>query len=63
MKLFHWIKNIATKQSAVNRALTLFLPLGQGISTRADYAPLAKEGFATNSVVFAYPSLRLAGFH
>lgn len=53
MKLFHWIKNIATKQSAVSRALTLFLPLNQGISTNADYTTLAKEGFTQNSVVFA----------
>jgi phage portal protein BeeE len=53
MNIFHWIKNIGTKQSAVNRALTLFLPLGQGISTSADYATLAKEGFTQNSVVFS----------
>ncbi|MCH8312871.1 MAG: phage portal protein [Nitrospinae bacterium] len=53
MNIFHWIKNIATKQSAVSRALTLFLPLDQGVSTRADYATLAKEGFTQNSVVFA----------
>lgn len=53
MKIFQWFKDIATKQSAVSRALTLFLPLDQGISTRADYATLAKEGFTQNSVVFA----------
>jgi len=53
MNIFHWIKNIGTKQSAVSRALTLFLPLDQGISTDADYATLTKEGFTKNSVVFA----------
>jgi HK97 family phage portal protein len=53
MKIFNWIKNMATKQSAVSRALTLFLPLDQGISTSADYATLAKEGFTKNSVVFS----------
>lgn len=53
MKIFQWFKDTATKQSAVRRALTLFLPLDQGVSTRADYATLAKEGFTQNSVVFA----------
>jgi len=41
------------KQSAVARALTLFMPLNQGIASRTDYASLAREGFIQNSVVFA----------
>jgi len=53
MKIFQWFKNVGTKQSAVSRALTLFLPLDQGISANVDYATLAKEGFTKNSVVFA----------
>ncbi len=53
MNILHWIKNMGAKQSAINRALTLFLPLDQGISTNVDYATLAKEGFTKNSVVFA----------
>ncbi len=49
--MFQWIKNM--KQSSVARALTLFLPLNQGISPRSDYVSLAREGFTRNSVVFA----------
>ncbi len=50
MKLFHWLKR---KESAVARALTMFLPLGQGIASRADYPSLAREGYTRNSVVHA----------
>ncbi|GJL78801.1 MAG: portal protein [Nitrospinaceae bacterium] len=53
MKLFQWFKNRNTKQSAITRALTMFLPLGQGISSNTDYASLAREGYGKNSVVFA----------
>jgi len=53
MNIFEWFKNRATKQSAVTRALTMFLPLGQGISSNADYSSLAREGYGKNSVVFA----------
>jgi HK97 family phage portal protein len=53
MKILDWFKNRATKQSAVTRALTMFLPLGQGISSNSDYSSLAREGYGKNSVVFA----------
>jgi HK97 family phage portal protein len=53
MKIFQWFKNRNTKQSAVTRALTMFLPLGQGISSDADYSSLVREGYGKNSVVFA----------
>jgi HK97 family phage portal protein len=53
MKLFQWFKNTSGKQSAVTRALTLFLPLGQGVSNNVDYASLVREGYGKNSVVFA----------
>lgn len=53
MNILQWFKKAAVKQSAVNRALTLFLPLGQGISGNTDYVSLAREGYAKNSVVFA----------
>lgn len=53
MKLFNWLKSIAKKNSAAHRAMTLFLPLDQGVASRTDYASLAKEGYAQNSVVFA----------
>jgi hypothetical protein len=53
MKILQWFKDITTKQTAVSRALTLFLPLDQGVRAKADYATLTKEGFTENSVVFA----------
>jgi hypothetical protein len=40
MKILQWFKDITTKQTAVSRALTLFLPLDQGVRTQADYATL-----------------------
>ncbi len=51
--MFNWFKSFRKKESAINRALTLFLPLEQGVSTPTDYASLAREGFSQNSVVFA----------
>ena len=33
--------------------MTMFLPLGLGVPTRADYASIAREGYIRNSVVFA----------
>ncbi|MBL7020702.1 MAG: phage portal protein [Nitrospinaceae bacterium] len=53
MKIMEWFKNIQKKESAVTRAMTLWLPAGQGISSKTDYASLAKEGFTQNSVVFS----------
>ncbi len=53
MKLFNWLKSITRKNSAAHRAITLFLPLDQGVASRTDYASLAKEGYSQNSVVFA----------
>lgn len=53
MKIFQWLKNMTAKQSAVNRALTMFLPLGQGVSNNTDYSSLAREGYGKNSVAFA----------
>ncbi len=50
MKIRNWFKR---KQSAVNRVLTLFMPLGNSISTKTDIASLAREGYMQNSVVFA----------
>ncbi len=53
MKFIGWFKNIQKKESAVTRAMTLWLPTGQGVSSKTDYASLAKEGFTQNSVVFS----------
>ena len=53
MKIIDWFKNIQIKESAVTRAMTLWLPAGQGVSSKTDYASLAKEGFTQNSVVFS----------
>jgi phage portal protein BeeE len=53
MLMFNWFKNFRKKDSAVNRALTLFLPLDQTVSSPTDYASLAREGFSKNSMVFA----------
>lgn len=53
MKFVNWLKRMGGKQSAVTRALTLFLPLKQGISPNTDYASLAREGYRENSVVHA----------
>ena len=53
MKIIDWFKNIQKKESAVTRAMTLWLPAGQGVSSKTDYASLAKEGFTQNSVVFS----------
>ncbi len=53
MKFIDWFKNIQKKESAVTRAMTLWLPAGQGVSSKTDYASLAKEGFTQNSVVFS----------
>ncbi len=53
MKIIDWFKNVQKKESAVTRAMTLWLPAGQGVSSKTDYASLAKEGFTQNSVVFS----------
>jgi phage portal protein BeeE len=53
MKIIDWFNNIQKKESAVNRAMTLWLPAGQGVSSKTDYVSLAKEGFTQNSVVFS----------
>lgn len=49
MKLFEWLKKI----SRTNRAITLFFPPGQGVSSRVDYTSQANEGYMRNSVVHA----------
>ncbi len=49
MKIFDWFK----KQSAIHRALTLYVPLNRGIAPKGDFVSLAREGFTQNSVVFA----------
>lgn len=53
MKIFDWFRSIQKKESSVTRALTLWLPAGQGVSNKTDYASLAKEGFTQNSVAFS----------
>jgi HK97 family phage portal protein len=53
MKIIDWFYNIKKKESAVTRAMTLWLPAGEGVSRKNDYASLAKEGFTQNSVVFS----------
>ena len=53
MKIIDWFYNIKKKESAVTRAMTLWLPAGEGVSSKNDYASLAKEGFTKNSVVFS----------
>jgi len=53
MKIIDWFKNIQKKESATIRAMTMWLPSGQGISSKTDFASLAKEGFTMNSVVFS----------
>ena len=53
MKIIDWFKSIQKKESAVTRAMTLWLPAAQGVSSKTDYASLAKEGFTQNSVVFS----------
>jgi HK97 family phage portal protein len=53
MKIIDWIKSFQKKESAVTRAMTLWLPAGQGVASKTDYASLAKEGFNQNSVVFS----------
>ena len=50
MNFLNWFKR---KQSIVNRALTLFMPLGVGVSAKTDTASLVREGYLGNSVVFA----------
>jgi HK97 family phage portal protein len=53
MKIIDWFQNFKKKESSVTRAMTLWLPAGQGVSSKTDYASLAKEGFMQNSVVFS----------
>ncbi|MZH02496.1 MAG: phage portal protein, partial [Nitrospinae bacterium] len=53
MNIIDWFKSIQKKESAVTRAMTLWLPAGQGVTSKTDYASLAKEGFTQNSVVFS----------
>lgn len=49
MNIKQWLK----KFSGVNRAVTMFFPLKQGISPRTDYASQANDGYIRNSVVHA----------
>jgi phage portal protein BeeE len=53
MKIFDWFRSISKKESAVTRAMTLWVPGGQGVSPKTDYSSLAKEGFMQNSVLFS----------
>lgn len=50
MNITHWFRR---KVSAATRALTLMMPLPHGFGMKTNYASLAKEGYMTNSVVFA----------
>ncbi|PIP74102.1 MAG: phage portal protein [Nitrospinae bacterium CG22_combo_CG10-13_8_21_14_all_47_10] len=53
MKFIDLFRSFQKKESSVTRALTLWLPAGQGVSSKTDYASLAKEGFTQNSVAFS----------
>ena len=50
MKITHWFRR---KVSAATRALTLMMPLPHGFGMKTNYESIAKEGYMTNSVVFA----------
>lgn len=50
MNLTHWFRR---KVSAATRALTVMMPLPHGFGMKANYESLAREGYMTNSVVFA----------
>ena len=50
MKITDWFKR---KASATTRALTLFMPLNQGLGMKSHYESLAREGYMQNSVLFA----------
>ncbi len=53
MKIIDWFRSISTKESTATRAMTLWLPGGQGVFPKTDYGVLTKEGFTRNSVVFS----------
>ncbi|MEE8260326.1 MAG: hypothetical protein V3R14_04940 [Nitrospinaceae bacterium] len=50
MKFTHWFRR---KVSAATRALTLMMPLPHGFGMKTNYESIAREGYMTNSVVFA----------
>ncbi len=50
MKFTHWFRR---KVSAATRALTLMMPLPHGFGMKTHYESLAREGYMSNSVVFA----------
>jgi hypothetical protein len=50
MKITHWFRR---KVSAATRALTVMMPLPHGFGMKANYESIAREGYMTNSVVFA----------
>lgn len=50
MKLKNWFKR---KVSAATRALTVMMPLPHGSGMKPNYESIAREGYMTNSVVFA----------
>lgn len=50
MKLTHWFRR---KVSAATRALTLMMPLPHGFGMKTNYESIAREGYMSNSVVFA----------
>ncbi|MBC8284356.1 MAG: phage portal protein [Nitrospinae bacterium] len=53
MNILNWFRSISKKESAVNRAMTLWLPGGESVPPKTDYKSLAKEGFMQNSVLFS----------
>lgn len=50
MNITHWFRR---KVSAATRALTVMMPLPHGFGMKANYESIAREGYMTNSVVFA----------
>lgn len=50
MKFNHWFRR---KVSAATRALTLMMPLPHGFGMKTNYESIAREGYMSNSVVFA----------
>ncbi|MCH7650256.1 MAG: phage portal protein [Nitrospinae bacterium] len=50
MKITHWFRR---KVSAATRALTLMMPLPHGFGMKTNYESIAREGYMSNSVVFA----------
>ena len=50
MKITHWFRR---KVSAATRALTLMMPLPHGFGMKTNYESIVREGYMSNSVVFA----------